>query len=68
MGEVDTSARRIPLLQWTRRRTLDRSLVLCLEDFSGAGELRYGKRAVVHCEADDDADEAKDQAPSRGKE
>ena len=47
--------------------TLDRSPVPRLKDFSDAGKLRYGERAIVYCEADDDADETKDQPPSEGK-
>ena len=34
---------------------------------SNAGKLRYGKRIIVYCEADDDADKIKDQPPGRGK-
>ena len=57
-----------PFLLPVQGSTLDRSPVPCLKDFSDASKLRDGKRAIVYCEADDDADETKDQPPSRGKE
>ena len=57
-----------PFLFPTQRSILDQSLVPCLQDFSNAGKLRYCKRTIVYREADNDADETKDQPPRRGKE
>lgn len=56
-----------PFLLLAQGSTLDRSPVPCLEDFSNASKVRGGKRAIVYREADDNANETKDQSPSKGK-
>ena len=56
-----------PFLFPAQGSTLDRSLVPCLEDFSDARKVRDGKRAIVYREADDNANETKDQPPTKGK-